>query len=112
MSVGMAAGAETAGFPWGPCLMQLSGGTIAGMAVGYAMKSAVRAALLLLGSILILLGLLAHSGFITVNWDVIGMGLEEGTKAAGRAAYDIVTQMSSSMVGFTAGAIGGWRMKR
>ena len=32
-------------FPWQACLLQLSGGTVAGLAVGYAAKAAVRAGL-------------------------------------------------------------------
>ncbi len=110
----MAAGAGTAAaaFPWQACLLQLSGGTVAGLAVGYSLKAALRAALLVLGSIILLMALLAHAGFITVNWGAVCGSIESGTKAAGELVNNLASQLSSSMAGFTAGAIGGWKMHR
>ena len=99
-------------FPWQACLLQLSGGTVAGLAVGYAAKAAVRAVLLALGSALIFLALFAHSGFITVHWSAINAGIEATTHSAGKLAYEVISQLSSSFVGFTAGAVSGWRMRR
>ena len=110
----MAAGAGTAAavFPWQACLLQLSGGTVAGLAVGYSLKAALRAALLVLGSIILLMALLANAGFITVNWGAVCGSIESGTKAAGELVNNLASQLSSSMAGFTAGAIGGWKMHR
>ena len=110
----MAAGAGTAAaaFPWQACLLQLSGGTVAGLAVGYSLKAALRAALLVLGSIILLMALLAHAGFTTVNLVAVCGSIESGTKAAGELVNNLASQLSSSMAGFTAGAIGGWKMHR
>ncbi|MGM9992861.1 MAG: FUN14 domain-containing protein [Candidatus Bruticola sp.] len=108
----VAAGAGAAVFPWQACLLQLSGGTIAGMAVGYSLKAALRSALLVLGSVLLLLALLSHAGFITVNWGAICCSIENGTRAAGELVSDLGSQLSSSMAGFAAGAMGGWKMHR
>lgn len=108
--MGAAAGAEAAAFPWESCFMQLSGGAVAGLAVGYAAKAALKAALLVLGSVIIFLALMAHAGFITVNWDAITLSIEEGTKMAEDLAVSTISQLSSSMVGFAAGAIGGWKL--
>ncbi len=111
-SLGMEMGSDAGAFPWQACLVQLSGGTVAGMAVGYALKAAIRMALMILGSVLLLLGLLAYAGFITVNWEVVGGSIETGTRVAENVVRDMISQISSSLVGFTAGLIGGWRLKR
>ena len=112
VDVSAAAGAEAASFPWGACFLNLTGGTIAGAAVGYALKSALKIALLIVGAAIVFLATLANAGFITVNWDAICLGLEEGAKAAGEFAYATVTQLSSSIVGFAAGAFAGWKLNK
>lgn len=99
-------------FPWSDCLMQLTGGTTAGMAVGYTMKTALKMVMLVLGSVLMLLFLLSHAGFITVNWEAINCCLEDGTRMMGEMANNMFAQLSSSFVGFGAGAIGGWKMNK
>lgn len=111
VSVDTASAAASTDWSFVACLCQLGGGGIAGMAVGYAMKFAFKMALLALGSFLIMLYLMCDSGFITINWAAVAGGIENGTRAAGSWALDMVTQMSSAFAGFAGGAYLGWKFK-
>ncbi len=90
-------------------LMQLGGGGIAGMAVGYAAKVAFKMAMLVLGVVLILLYLLCSAGFITVDWSAVNDGLQTGAIAAGSWFWNMLTSLSVPFVGFGFGAWLGWK---
>lgn len=92
-------------------VVQLGGGTLAGIAVGYAAKVAAKWALLMLGLILMGLYLLADHGFLTVNWDAVNHGLEEGSRGLGAWFSAMVTQLSPSLVGFGAGVLMGLKIR-
>ena len=79
------------------------------MAVGYAAKVAFRAAMFVLGAILIVLYCLADAGFITVNWEAIGVGIQNGAVAAGDWMWRLICNLSVSLVGFGTGAWLGWK---
>ena len=89
----------------------LGGGAIAGMAVGYALRVATRVVLVVLGLLILILYALMTSGFITVNWDAIGLGLEKGSRAMGGWMWAMVRHLSASLVGFAGGVAMGWRLK-
>ena len=105
------ASAASSGWTIGSILGHLSGGVIAGMAVGYALKFACKLVLLAIGAQILFMYLLSSSGFITVNWGNIAMGLESGAHAAGCWLSGMQANLSSTMVGFAGGAIAGWRFK-
>ena len=90
-------------------LLQFGGGGIAGIAVGYALKVAFKAAMFVLGAILIVLYVLNDAGFITVNWGAVSRGLENGAMAGGRWCWRLITGGSVPFVGFGAGAWFGWK---
>lgn len=92
-------------------LAQLGGGTVAGIAVGYAAKKAAKLALLLLGAILIGLYALSQQGFLTVHWDAVGHGIEEGSRGMGGWFSQMVKQLSPSLVGFGAGFLMGLKVR-
>lgn len=88
-------------------LAQLGGGTIAGIAVGFAAKKAARLGLLMLGLVVIGLYVLAQQGFVTVHWDAVSQGIEQGSRGLGSYVSQMVKQLSPSLVGFGVGfAIG------
>lgn len=90
-------------------LLQLGGGGIAGIAVGYASKIAFRAAMFVLGAILIVMYLLNSYGFITVNWGAVSNGIESGAVAAGSWFWNMLCNLSIPFVGFGFGAWLGWK---
>ncbi len=90
-------------------LLQFGGGGIAGIAVGYALKIAFKAAMFVLGAVLIVLYVLHDNGFITVNWLAVSDGLENGAMAAGSWCWRLLTHLSLPFVGFGAGAWFGWK---
>lgn len=88
-------------------LAQLGGGTIAGIAVGYAAKKAARLGLLMLGLVVIGLYILAQQGFVTVHWDAVSQGIEQGSRGVGSYISQMIKHLSPSLVGFGVGfAIG------
>ena len=100
----------TSGWNLTSSLFMMGGGVIAGIAVGYALKAATKIGLLVLGLMLIALYSLMQAGFITVNWDAVGAGIENGSKAAGVWMWAMVKQLSASFVGFAGGVAMGWRL--
>lgn len=90
---------------------QLGGGVIAGIAVGYAAKRALKLALLLLGVCLLGLYALAQKGIITVHWDAVSQGLETGSRGLGAWFASMVTQLSPSLIGFGGGVAMGLRVR-
>lgn len=101
----------TSDWSLGSCMLQMGGGFIAGVAVGYAMKVASKMVLLAMGALIVVMYMMMHAGFITVNWDAVGAGLETGTKAAGSMAWTMITELSSSFVGFAGGVTLGWKYR-
>ena len=92
-------------------VFMMGGGALAGMAVGYAMRVATRLALLVVGIVILILYGLMSSGFVVVNWDAVGTGLENGSRTAGAWLLAMVRQLSASLVGFAGGVVLGWRLK-
>ena len=90
-------------------ILQFGGGGIAGIAVGYALKVAFKAAMFVLGAVLIVLYVLNDSGFITVNWGAVGSGLENGAIAACNWCWRLLANLSLPFAGFGAGAWLGWK---
>lgn len=101
----------TAGWSLSSALFMMGGGVIAGIAVGYALKAATRIALLILGVMLLAMYGMMQVGFITVNWDAVGAGIESGSRAAGSWMWAMVKHLSASFVGFAGGVAMGWRLR-
>jgi uncharacterized membrane protein (Fun14 family) len=105
-----AARVDLAGYLDPSHLALLGGGTVAGVAVGYAAKRAIRWALLATGLILIGLFLLGQQGFITVHWQAVGEGLETSSRGASSWLMAMVQQLSPTLVGFSAGFLVGLKL--
>lgn len=91
-------------------LMEMGGGAIAGLAVGYAFKKTTKLALLLLGVCLILLYVLMQHGVITVKWDAVSQGIETGARTVGQWMVAMSKTLSASLVGFTGGFLLGLKL--
>jgi len=89
----------------------VGGGTLAGIAVGYAAKRAAKIALLMLGLVLIGLYFLAQQGWITVHWQQVSDGIEQGSRGAGQYLKTMLDQLSPSLVGLTAGFFVGLKIR-
>jgi len=92
-------------------LTQLGGGTLAGVAVGYAAKRAAKLALLLLGLVLIGLYFLAQQGWVTVHWQTVTQEIEEGSRGAGQWMSGLIRDLSPSLVGLAGGFAIGLRIR-
>lgn len=92
-------------------LWHLGGGVIAGLAVGLALKQALRWALIALGLLLLVLMGLTQTEVITVNWDTLGNGVHEGATFIGGWVELALADLSAQFVGFSAGLLLGWRWK-
>jgi len=63
--------------PYTPLILQLGAGGLIGFMVGYAIKKLIKL-LLVIGGLLTLLALyLSHEGYISINWEKIGVKVEE-----------------------------------
>ena len=91
-------------------LLQVGGGTIAGIAVGYAIKKVSKAALFIIGVIILGLYALMQAHLVTVHWDAVSSGIEAGTRAAGTWASTMVKSLSASLVGFGVGFFVGVKL--
>ncbi|HET9027524.1 MAG TPA: FUN14 domain-containing protein [Trueperaceae bacterium] len=60
-------------FPW---LQQIAFGAVAGFVAGYALKKVGKFVALALGVLFVVIQLLAWSGFVSVNWDVLQAGVD------------------------------------
>ena len=102
---------ETEQFVNNMLFLKLGGGTIAGIAVGYAVKRVSKLVLLLLG--LVILGLygLMEAKIITVHWEAVSQGLEEGSRSAGHWMSRLVKDLSVSLVGFGIGFLMGVKIR-
>lgn len=94
-----------------PLVWELSGGVLAGLAVGFAVKKATRLALLTLGVGILLLYGLMQQGIITINWEVMGQSLEVGSRSLGGWIWSMVKDVSTALVGFGGGFLLGLRLK-
>lgn len=92
-------------------LAQIGGGTLAGIAVGYAAKRTAKLALFFVGLILIGLFAMQQQGWITVHWKEVGEGLEAGSRGAGNYLAQMVKQLGPSLVGFGAGFLMGLKIR-
>lgn len=92
-------------------LLSLGGGTLAGVAVGVALRSAVKFALLITGIIILLLGGLMHAGVITVDWGAVSNGIESGAQAAGGLVKLALADLSAQLAGFTVGVMMGFKFR-
>ncbi len=92
-------------------LWHVGGGTLAGIAVGYALKKATQAALLLLGLTLLLMFALSQAHVININWTALTTGIETSAQSAGQWATAAVKSLGTTMVGFGVGALVGLRLR-
>jgi uncharacterized membrane protein (Fun14 family) len=89
----------------------LGGGTLAGIAVGVALRFTAKLALIIVGLIILLMAGLMHAGYITVDWGAVSQSLEDGAEAAGGFIEFAVADLSAQLAGFAAGLLIGVRIK-
>ena len=86
-------------------------GLVLGLAVGYSLKKALRAALLLLGALVTVLVGMGRMGFVSVHWDAVertySRALAETGGPAG-AVERIIAWFSSSIAVSGSFAVGFW----
>ena len=92
-------------------LLSLGGGVIAGIAVGLALKSALRWALIFLGLCILGLVFLMKAGIIVIQWDALSHGLEAGVATIGGYVKLAVADLSAQLVGFTGGMVMGFKWR-
>lgn len=92
-------------------LLQFGGGTLAGVAVGYALKVGIRLGLLVLGMVLVLLYALMQAGVLTIHWDILARHLEAGGRAVGAWVLGLSKTLGGSLAGFGAGLWLGFRLR-
>lgn len=92
-------------------LFSLGGGVLAGIAVGLALKSALRIVLIITGVVLIGLALLMQAGFITIHWEALTTGLEDGATFIGGWVKIALADLSAQLVGFTGGLLMGFKWR-
>lgn len=89
----------------------MGGGALAGVAVGVALRSAAKLALLVTGAILLIMSGLVHAGYITVDWGAVTKGLEDGAEAAGGYIQLALADLSAQLAGFSAGVLMGFKFR-
>ena len=98
-------------FNW-PLLGQQAGlGLVLGLAVGYSLKKALRAALLLLGALTAVLVGLGRMGFVTVHWEAVERSYTRALAEAGGpsgAMERIIAWFSSSIAVSGSFVVGFW----
>lgn len=92
-------------------VLNLGGGVIAGIAVGLALRTAMRWALIILGMIILGLVLLTKAGIIVIQWDALSHGLEGGVALVGGVIKLAVADLSAQLVGFTGGMVMGFKWR-
>jgi len=65
----------------------------------------------MLGLVLIGLYFLAQQGWITVHWEQVSEGIEQGSRGAGQWMQSMLAQLSPSLVGLTAGFFVGLKVR-
>ena len=89
----------------------MGGGTLAGIAVGVALRFTAKLALIIVGLIILLMAGLMHAGYITVDWGAVSQSLEDGAEAAGGFVQFAWSDLSAQLAGFAAGLLIGVRIK-
>lgn len=89
----------------------MGGGTLAGIAVGVALRFTAKLALIIVGLIILLMAGLMHAGYITVDWGAVSQSLEDGAEAAGGFIEFALADLSAQLAGFAAGLLIGVRIK-
>ena len=92
-------------------LLNLGGGVVAGIAVGLALKTALRWALIFLGLVILGLVMLMKGGIIVVQWDALTNGIEGGVSFLGGMIKLALADLSAQLVGFSGGMIMGWKWR-
>lgn len=92
-------------------LLSLGGGTLAGVAVGVALRSAAKLALMLTGFIILILAGLMHAGIVTVDWGMLSKSLEDGAEAAGGFVEFALADLSAQLAGFGVGVVMGFKFR-
>ena len=92
-------------------LLNLGGGVIAGIAVGLALKTAMRWALVFMGLCILGLVLLMKAGIIIIQWDALEKGLEGGVAFIGGHVKLALADLSAQLVGFTGGMVMGFKWR-
>jgi uncharacterized membrane protein (Fun14 family) len=92
-------------------LLNLSGGAVAGIAVGLALKTALRWALIFLGLCILGLVMLMKTGIIVIQWDALTQGLEAGVATIGGFIKLAVADLSAQLVGFAGGMVLGFKWR-
>ena len=89
----------------------MGGGTLAGIAVGVALRFTAKLALIIVGLIILLMAGLMHAGYITVDWGAVSQSLEDGAEAAGGFIEFALADLSAQLAGFAVGLLIGVRIK-
>ena len=92
-------------------LLSLGGGTLAGIAVGVALRFTAKLALLVIGVIILLMAGLMHAGYVTVAWGAVSHSLETGAEAAGGFVQFALADLSAQLAGFAGGVLLGFKIK-
>lgn len=92
-------------------LLNLGGGVVAGIAVGLALKTALRWALIFLGLTILGLVFLMKAGIIVIQWQALSQGLEAGVATIGGYVKLAVADLSAQLVGFTGGMVMGFKWR-
>ena len=92
-------------------LLNLGGGVIAGIAVGLALKTALRWALIFMGLCILGLVFLMKAGIIVIQWNALSHGLEAGVATIGGYVKLAVADLSAQLVGFTGGMVMGFKWR-
>jgi uncharacterized membrane protein (Fun14 family) len=92
-------------------LWSLGGGALAGVAVGVALRSAAKLALLLTGTLILVMAGLVNAGLITVDWTAVSTSLESGAEAAGGFVQFALADLSAQLAGFSAGVLLGFKFR-
>lgn len=82
-----------------------------GVGVGYALRKATRAALLVLGLAILTLFGMSQVGYVTVHWENLAQGVEIGARGAAKFLALAVEDLSALTVGFGGGVLMGLRLK-
>lgn len=107
----MATGLTESGFNWGFLGQQAGLGVVLGLAVGYTLKKAVRASLVLIGVLTATLVALARMGFISIHWEVIESAYQGAMAQVGGAPGlmdRILAWFSSSIAVAGSFTVGFW----
>lgn len=92
-------------------LLNLGGGVVAGIAVGLALKTALRWALVFMGMVILGLVGLMKAGIIVINWEALTHGLEGGVTMVGGLIKLAIADLSAQLVGFTGGMVMGFKWR-